>query len=46
MNEFEFNSSNACPLRSFNALIGDLNEIRSRDYGDKQRGAQRYVASC
>jgi hypothetical protein len=26
----------------FNALIGDLNELREKDYGDEARGAQRY----
>ncbi|XP_076457818.1 cGMP-dependent protein kinase 1-like isoform X2 [Babylonia areolata] len=26
---------------SFNQLIGDLNELRNKDYGDKARGAQR-----
>lgn len=25
----------------FNALIGDLNELREKDYGDEARGAQR-----
>ncbi|XP_076458785.1 cGMP-dependent protein kinase 1-like isoform X2 [Babylonia areolata] len=29
---------------SFNQLIGDLNALRDKDYGDKQRGAQRFVA--
>ena len=28
---------------SFNQLIGDLNELREKDYGDEARGAQRYV---
>ena len=27
--------------RSFNLLIGDLNELRYKDYGDTERGAQR-----
>ncbi|KAK7111795.1 hypothetical protein V1264_011370 [Littorina saxatilis] len=26
---------------SFNQLIGDINELRNKDYGDKARGAQR-----
>ncbi|PVD38854.1 hypothetical protein C0Q70_01478 [Pomacea canaliculata] len=26
---------------SFNQLIGDLNELRNKDYGDRARGAQR-----
>ena len=30
-------------FRSFNQLIGDLNALRDKDYGDKQRGAKRYV---
>lgn len=28
-------------LRSFNSLIGDLNELKEKDYGDEARGAQR-----
>jgi hypothetical protein len=28
---------------SFTQLIGDLNELREKDYGDEARGAQRYV---
>lgn len=28
---------------SFISLIGELNELREKDYGDRQRGAQRWV---
>jgi len=28
--------------RSFTQLIGDLNELRCKDYGDEARGAHRY----
>ena len=31
-----------CCCRAFNQLIGDLNELREKDYGDEARGAQRY----
>ena len=29
--------------RSFTQLIGDLNELRCKDYGDEARGAHRSV---
>jgi len=32
-------------FRSFNQLIGDLNELRYKDYGDEARGAHRYISS-
>lgn len=32
-------------FRSFTQLIGDLNELREKDYGDEARGAQRYSST-
>ena len=28
---------------AFYELIGDLNELKERDYGDEERGAIRYI---